>query len=123
MVSSNHPQQRVWASEEPTCAGGNSLCSPELELIDNTRRRYNPIQLICGVTVQLGEDVLRDSPDIIDILTHDLSSCLSVLPASVGRLVKRTNIWVNRSYSYGSIHTPTVLSHTNAHHFAGWLNW
>lgn len=117
-------QQHYWRIEEaPTCAGENSLCSPELEFIDNTQRRYEPIHLKCGVTVQLGENVLRDSPDILDVLNHDLTSCLSVLPASVRKLVKRTNVWVNRSYAYGSTSKPTILSHTTAHHFPGWLLW
>jgi len=122
MMSSNHLPQHYWRSEEaPTCAGEISSCSSEVDLIDNTQRRYDPIHLKCGVTVQLGENVLRDSPDILDVLNHDLTSCLSVLPASVGRLVKRTNVWVNRSYAYGCIHSPMVLSHTTAHHFPGWL--
>mmetsp|Transcript_17730 Transcript_17730/g.29151 ORF Transcript_17730/g.29151 Transcript_17730/m.29151 type:complete len:125 (-) Transcript_17730:37-411(-) len=124
MMSSNHLPQHYWRSEEaPTCAGEISSCSSEVDLIDNTQRRYDPIHLKCGVTVQLGENVLRDSPDILDVLNHDLTSCLSVLPASVGRLVKRTNVWVNRSYAYGCIHSPMVLSHTTAHHFPGWLLW
>eukprot|EP00985_Skeletonema_marinoi_P034073 scaffold42966_cov153-Skeletonema_marinoi.AAC.1 len=124
MISSSHLQERHWRSEEvPSCDGVNPVCSPELELIDNTQRRYNPVNLKCGVTVQLGENVLRDSPDIIDIMNHDLTSCLSVLPASVGWLVKRTHIWVNRTYAYGNIHAPTVVSHSTAHHFPGWLLW
>jgi hypothetical protein len=125
MISSNHHQQQHWRSEEvvATRTGENSSCSPEFELIDNTHRRYNPIRLKCGVTVQLGENVLTDSPDIIDIMNHDLAGCLSVLPASVAGLIRRTNIWLNRSYAYGSIQAPTVLSHTTAHHFPGWLLW
>ena len=126
MISSNHLQQHWRRSGEEvttTCAEEKALCSPELELIDNSQRRYNPIRLKCGVTVQLGENVLRDSPDIIDIMNHDVSSCLSVLPASTRALIRRTNVWVNRKYAYGSINAPTVLSHTTAHHFPGWLLW
>ena len=100
-----------------------SFVSPEIEMIDNTQRCYDPIDLKCGVTVQMGENVSRDSPEIIDIINNDLTYCLKVLPKSVGGLVKRTQIWINRSYEYGNIYEPTVLSHTTAHHFPGWLDW
>lgn len=66
------------------------------ELIDNSTRRYRSVRLTCGVTLQVGEDVVETCPGILEDLNHDLIGCLSVLPSSVRRLVRRTKIWVNR---------------------------
>ena len=91
------------------------------EMIDNRRRKYRPLKLKSGVTVQLGEHVLENNPDILRDLEHDTSACLSVLPASVKRLVQRTTIWLNDTYSYGKISEPKIVRHSTTHHFAGWL--
>ena len=91
------------------------------ELIDNRRRKYRPLTLKSGVTVQLGEHVLENNPDILKDLEADTSACLSVLPASVKRLAQRTTIWLNDTYSYGKISHPKVVRHSTTHHFAGWL--
>eukprot|EP00578_Thalassiosira_sp_NH16_P028004 CAMPEP_0181087380 /NCGR_PEP_ID=MMETSP1071-20121207/6241_1 /TAXON_ID=35127 /ORGANISM="Thalassiosira sp., Strain NH16" /LENGTH=328 /DNA_ID=CAMNT_0023169263 /DNA_START=17 /DNA_END=1000 /DNA_ORIENTATION=+ len=95
--------------------------SPSIELIDNSTRPYRSMKLKCGVTVQVGENVMEISPGIIDDLNHDLIGCLSVLPASTRRLVRRTRIWVNHTYCYGPVIDPKHISHTTAHHFSGWL--
>lgn len=71
--------------------------SSSIELIDNSTRPYRSMKLKCGVTVQVGENVMEISPGIIDDLNHDLIGCLSVLPASTRRLVRRTRIWVNHT--------------------------
>jgi len=90
-------------------------------LIDNSTRRYRAVRLRCGVTVLVGEGVLHCCPGILDDLNRDLIGCLSVLPASTWGLVRRTKIWVNRTYFTGPVANPKTLKHTTAHHFAGWL--
>ena len=66
------------------------------ELIDNSKRRYTPIRLKCGVTIRVGEGVLASCSGILDDMNHDLIGCLSVLPPSTRRLIRRTKLWVNR---------------------------
>mmetsp|Transcript_20771 Transcript_20771/g.42566 ORF Transcript_20771/g.42566 Transcript_20771/m.42566 type:complete len:429 (-) Transcript_20771:112-1398(-) len=94
---------------------------PLSNLVDNSSRVYCPFRLKCGVTVQVGENVLEACPKILEQLNVDLVCCLHVLPASVRWLVRRTKIWVNRTYSYGPVNNPKSVNHTTAHHFAGWL--
>lgn len=64
---------------------------------------------------------MESCPGILDDLNHDLIGCLSVLPASTRRLVRRTKIWINRTYSYGPTINPEAVHHTTAHHYSGWL--
>jgi len=135
-------------SSSTELTSGGTPCNSEL--IDNSTRSYRPVRLQCGVTVQVGENVSESCPGILHDINHDLIGCLSVLPASTRRLVRRTKIWINRtwefhfwfstpptqyqyavlslhfslsSYSYGSLNNPNVVRHTTAHHFAGWLLW
>ncbi|KAL7514682.1 hypothetical protein ACHAXN_012584 [Cyclotella atomus] len=91
------------------------------DFIDNSKRIYTPHKLRCGVTVQVGEGVLEECPTVLRDLNHDLIGCLSVLPPSVRSLVRRTKIWLNRTYSFGPKSDPKNVKHTTAHHFAGWL--
>ena len=90
-------------------------------LIDNSKRIYTPYKLKCGVSIQIGERVLKDCPKILEYLNHDLLLCLSVLPSSVRSLVRRTKIWLNRTYSYGPKDNPRTVNHSTAHHYAAWL--
>ncbi|KAL9180093.1 hypothetical protein ACHAXT_008063 [Thalassiosira profunda] len=73
------------------------LPSGHFELIDNSALSYTSVKLRCGVTVQVGENVLEDCPGILDDLNHDIIGCLSVLPASCRQLLRRTKIWINRT--------------------------
>jgi hypothetical protein len=65
------------------------------ELIDNSTRQYNTVRLACGVTVHVGENVLQSCPGVLDILNNDVLGCISVLPGSTHKLVRRTKIWIN----------------------------
>ncbi|KAL7539308.1 LOW QUALITY PROTEIN: hypothetical protein ACHAXR_009172 [Thalassiosira sp. AJA248-18] len=105
--------------------GSSSASGPPSysELIDNSTRRYSSVRLKCGVTVHVGEHVVGSCPGILEVLNNDLIGCLSVLPPSTRRLVRRTKIWVNRTYSYGPVINPKTVHHTTAHHFPGWLLW
>ena len=47
--------------------------------------------------------------------------CISILPPSVRSLVRRTQIWINRTYQYGPKNNPRYVKHSTAHHFGGWL--
>lgn len=91
------------------------------DLIDNSLRTYTPVRLKSGVTVQVGENVIESCPGILEDLNHDTIGCLSCLPPSVRRLVRRTKIWVNYSYCYGPVINPKYVHHTTAHHYSGWL--
>jgi hypothetical protein len=118
---------------ERTDVDGNSqpnhLSSPNIvdstitALIDNSRNIYIPIQLGCGIRVLCRPDVLTRCPLILKDLNTDLFQCLSILPRSVHHLVRRTQIWVNLSYSYGLRDRPVVLNHSAAHHHEAWLFW
>ena len=81
----------------PSRVGLSSGAPCYSELIDNSTLQYSSVRLKCGVTVQVGENVLEGCPGILDDLNQDLIGCLSVLPASTWRLVRRTQIWVNRT--------------------------
>lgn len=89
--------------------------------IDNTRRTYVPITLTSGNTVHCSPEVLSSCPMILRSIQTDLLEILRILPWSVHSLVKRTNIWVNLSYSYGTQDDPHILRHSTAHHERGWL--
>lgn len=91
------------------------------DFIDNSKNRYTAHKLKCGVTIQVGEHVLEECPTVLKDLNNDLVGCISVLPPSVRSLVRRTKIWLNRSYSYGPKDNPKIVKHTTAHHSAGWL--
>jgi hypothetical protein len=112
---------------ERTDVDGNSQpnlsLSPNTALIDNSRNIYIPIQLGCGIRVLCRPDVLTRCPLILKDLDTDLCQCLSILPRSVHHLVRRTQIWVNLSYSYGLRDRPVVLNHSAAHHHEAWLFW
>lgn len=92
-------------------------------LIDNSRNIYIPIQLGCGIRVLCRPEVLTRCPLILNDLNSDLCQCLSILPRSVHHLVRRTQVWVNLSYSYGLRDRPVVLNHSAAHHHEAWLFW
>ena len=64
---------------------------------------------------------MDECPTILRDLNHDLMECLSVLPPSVHNLVRRTQIWLNVTYSYGPKDNPKNVKHTTTHHFAAWL--
>ena len=51
-----------------------------------------------------------------------MKGCLNVLPPSVHNFIKRIQIWVNGTYTYGLIDDPKVLKHTTAHHHRQWLD-
>jgi hypothetical protein len=114
---------------ERTDVDGNSQpnhsLSPNIvdSTIDNSRNVYIPIQLGCGIRVLCRPDVLTRCPLILKDLNTDLCQCLSILPRSVHHLVKKTQIWVNLSYSYGLRDCPVVLNHSAAHHHEAWLFW
>jgi hypothetical protein len=92
-------------------------------LIDNSRNLYIPIKLSCGVRVLCRPEVLRQCPLVIHDLNADLYECLKILPPSVHALVRRTQVWVNATYSYGPRRKPMVLNHSTAHHHEAWLLW
>ena len=61
------------------------------------------------------------SKQIFHDLQKDLAECLDILPNSVQKLVKRTNIWINDSYVYGPRESPKTLKHCVTHHSEEWL--
>jgi hypothetical protein len=95
--------------------------SNRIPTIDNTTLVYIPIRLPCGVQILCAPEVLSGCPMVLRSLQTDLVQILKVLPWSVHSLVKRTKIWVNASYAYGSRDDPHVLRHSTAHHQEGWL--
>lgn len=92
-------------------------------IIDNSSNVYMEVALSCGVTALCAPDVLISYPSVLYDLESDLMDCLRILPRSVHRLIRRTRIWVNASYRYGSVHDPVIVNHTTAHHHPGWLAW
>lgn len=92
-------------------------------LIDNSVLVYIPMKLKCGVTVQCRPDVLARCPSVLRDLNRDVEGCLQVLPPSVHPLVRRTQIWLNTTYYYGSRENPRNVNHSTAHHHEGWLFW
>lgn len=100
---------------------GSLLSQPSEQYIDNTRRTYVPITVASGNTIHCAPDVLAHCPMILRSIQTDILGILNILPRSVHALVKRTNIWVNLSYSYGTQDDPNVLRHSTAHHEEGWL--
>ncbi|KAL7530086.1 hypothetical protein ACHAWF_003239, partial [Thalassiosira exigua] len=95
-TSSNQSSGPVPVPVQQSLGLSSTLCYSDL--IDNTARSYSSVRLKCGVTIRLGDAVVQSCPGILEDLNHDLIACLSVLPASTRRLVRRTKIWVNRSY-------------------------
>ena len=95
-----------------------------MTMIDNTRNVYTSLKLRhTGMRVHCRHEVIRDCPTVLFHLDQDLRRCLQLLPSSVQPLVRRTHVWVNHTYLYGSMEAPEVLNHTTAHHHAGWLIW
>ena len=92
-------------------------------LIDNSRNFYLPVRLKCGVHALCRPDVILHCPNVLQDLNTDLSECLRILPSSVHALVKRTRIWVNRTYAIGPRDQPKIMLHTTTHHHQGWLLW
>lgn len=95
--------------------------SRKIVLIDNTSLDYLEIMLPCGVRIMCSPEVLSSCPLILRSLQTDCRQLFRILPSSVHDLVRRTKIWVNASYSYGSRDDPRVLRHSTAHHCEGWL--
>lgn len=91
-------------------------------MIDNSTLTYLPMHLSCGVTAYCRPDVLTRCPQILRDLDLDVKQCLSILPRSTHRLVRRTNIWVNTTYYYGPSTKPNNVNHSTAHHHQAWLN-
>jgi hypothetical protein len=96
---------------------------PVRHFIDNSGRAYFPINLACGVQAMCRPDVLLRCRAVLNDIHTDIMHCLQILPPSVHRLIKRTRIWVNCSYSFGPESRPVVLSHSTAHHHEDWLLW
>jgi hypothetical protein len=92
-------------------------------LIDNSQNVYHPVRLSCGVVLSCRPAVLTQCPSIVKVLERDIQQCLSILPASVSALVRRTRIWVNLTYQYGSVERPQTVNHTTTHHHEAWLLW
>lgn len=101
--------------------GSSSPIMGPAPTIDNTTLVYIPVRLPCGIQVQCAPEVLSGCPMVLRSLQTDLTQIFQVLPWSVHNLVKRTTIWVNASYCYGSRDDPRVLRHSTAHHEEGWL--
>ena len=90
-------------------------------LIDNTALNYIEIRLPCGVRVMCAPGILRSSPMVLRSLQSDTNALLKLLPKSVHALIRRSRIWVNETYAYGSRDDPQVLRHSTAHHSETWL--
>ncbi len=80
---------------EASCEGVAFESLHDTELIDNSTRQYNVVRLACGATVHVGENVLASCPGVLDTLNTDVLGCISVLPASTHKLVRRIKIWIN----------------------------
>lgn len=91
------------------------------KFIDNTRNKYLPIKLKCGITIQCRPEIISVCPSIIQTLEKDVQDCIKILPPSTHNLIRRIKIWVNVNYLYGAIDDPRVLKHTTAHHHRQWL--
>ena len=92
-------------------------------MIDNSNLRYISIHLQCGVTAYCRPDVLVRCPLVLQDLNRDIQECLAILPLSTHALVKRTNLWLNTTYYYGSTSSPKNVNHSTTHHHEGWLVW
>eukprot|EP00934_Nitzschia_sp_Nitz4_P001562 Nitzschia sp. Nitz4//scaffold341_size29662//7475//8725//NITZ4_008037-RA/size29662-processed-gene-0.26-mRNA-1//-1//CDS//3329548543//1562//frame0 len=134
--SSKEDVDQVWYPTERRPETTRDLSSPEqqsvtsrqssfsnllYEYIDNTTLVYIPIQISTGNTVYCAPDVLSQCPMIVRSIQADLTQVLQLLPWSVHALIKRTQIWINSSYSYGPRDDPHVLRHSTTHHHEGWL--
>jgi len=115
----------------PTCTspkpGLTHYSTPKVNMInnskfiDNTQNFYVPIRLKCGVTLQCHPQLFEANPKIIQILDADIAECIQILPPSIRNLIRRIQIWVNVTYTYGAIDDPRILKHTTAHHHRQWL--
>lgn len=90
-------------------------------VIDNNTLEYVEVRLPCGVMAMCSPQVLANCPLVLRSLQIDAQRLFTILPRSVHDLLRRTNIWVNASYSYGSFDDPHILRHSTAHHSEGWL--
>jgi hypothetical protein len=120
--------QQLLSTDDPECSNFPNTVSFMLpdenykkDTIDNTTLTYVPVALPCGVSVLCAPEVLSGCPMVLRTLQTDLVQCLQLLPWSLHALIKRTNIWVNASYSYGQKNDPRILRHSTAHHQEGWL--
>jgi hypothetical protein len=104
-------------------APSSSSTTRDISKIINSRLVYIPIRLGCGCIAQVRPDVLVHCPSVLHDINQDLADCLQLLPRSVRYLILRTRIWVNSSYSYGSLEKPNLVKHTTTHHHHGWLLW
>lgn len=89
--------------------------------IDNNTLEYVEVRLPCGVRAMCSHQVLAKCPLVLRSLQTDAQRLFTILPRSVHGLLRRTNIWVNASYSYGSFDYPRILRHSTVHHSEGWL--
>jgi len=89
--------------------------------IDNSRLTYIPVELPCGVKLKCRPSVLTKTPQILSQLCEDATNALRLLPNSVHPLVKRSTIWVNSSYAYGSTVDPIEPTGVSTHHGEAWL--
>mmetsp|Transcript_15849 Transcript_15849/g.18416 ORF Transcript_15849/g.18416 Transcript_15849/m.18416 type:complete len:341 (+) Transcript_15849:91-1113(+) len=89
--------------------------------MDNTQNIYVPFHLKCGINAHCSLDVFNQCPEILEIVEEDMFAILRVLPPSLHKLIKKTNIWINVTYVYGSFDNPKVMKHTVTHHFQEWL--
>eukprot|EP00980_Cylindrotheca_fusiformis_P011281 scaffold2597_cov116-Cylindrotheca_fusiformis.AAC.9 len=118
--------EQMHASGEKSDLPADAILSKTVEsrrivLIDNTSLEYLEVMLPCGVRVMCSPEVLSTCPMILRSLQTDCRQLFRILPRSVHDLLRRTKIWVNASYAYGSRDDPRVLRHSTAHHSEGWL--
>jgi len=92
-------------------------------MIDNSKNIYIPFHLKCGIIAHCNMEIFHTHPDILTTMEDDVRNCIKVLPRSVHDLIRRTAIWMNVSYVYGSLENPKVLKHTTTHHSEQWLIW
>lgn len=90
-------------------------------MINNRQLVYVPIRLACGIRVYCSPEVLSTDPGVLRSLQADLTRIFRVLPRSVHCLIRRTNIWLNKSYMYGERADPQIMRHLTTHHEEGWL--
>lgn len=83
---------------QSSCEGLSFESMQDIEMIDNSTRQYSVVRLSCGVTVNVGENVTAIHPEVLDVLNNDVLGCISILPASTHKLVRRTKIWINHRY-------------------------
>ena len=92
-------------------------------LIDNSRNIYVRIRFRCGGIVMCRPEVFWKCPAVLQVLYEDMCNILALLPSSLRPLLRRTKIWVNHEYAYGSKHKPIEVTHSTAHYHHEWLLW